>query len=288
MKSKKNIKVNYKIHFVSQTVNFQKKVIYKIIKIVLTGLVQTVKTWYVTVVVAAFFTLGALFQPITTTSSTNNIQTPVVPVVIEQISSNPSRLQETITKLSSSVDRLLSLYGNKSGKPPIAGGSGGPRSITHGSSIALNADHRESTEFKTFNDLETQLTPRSEDHLLTKHGHNFKINDQLPKPGNDQTGRYNSPRTRLNQENRKTLRSNLQSALKDSQQTQYLGKIEVRGESEFVGFVAYNSEFVDHSGHGVFIGIDMNVPKGELPKIIKAQPLSAAQAERLYIDKKLE
>jgi len=79
--------------------------------------------------------------------------------------------------------------------PSNPGCAGGPRSITVLSG-QLNSDS--STKLTAYDGLEAKLTDKSENHLTSKHGHKFGVDDPLTRNPNQKPTKYEQTRTRLN------------------------------------------------------------------------------------------
>jgi len=56
-----------------------------------------------------------------------------------------------------------------------------------------------------------RLTDKSTNHLTSKHGHNFGVDDRLPPNPNQKPTKYEQTRTRLNDENKAKVCQEIQS-----------------------------------------------------------------------------
>jgi hypothetical protein len=112
------------------------------------------------------------------------------------------------------------------------GNAGGPRSITVvGSAKSSDQTHDQNTRLMQAHDgRKAKLPQKSADHLLSKHGHNFGIDDKLPLEPNQKPTKYAQVRTRINKPNRKKFGDNLENILQDPDTKPY-PDVSMRGKS---------------------------------------------------------
>ena len=142
-------------------------------------------------------------------------------------------------------------------------GAAGPRSITVVRS--RRGDPNAFTKLKTYDGFEVKLTSKSEDHLTSKHGHDFGVTDVLPPPANQKPTKYERVITRLNIENKLTVREGIKNILLDANNDIY-DNVYIRG---IRGKIYHNDEFNNIVGihiEGKFAG-----------QVMRAQPISIEQ-----------
>lgn len=66
----------------------------------------------------------------------------------------------------------------------------------------LNGQQDNTRTISMYDGSQADITERSVDHLLSKHGHNLGIDDKLPPNLNQKPRKYEQPRTRVNAKNR--------------------------------------------------------------------------------------
>ena len=142
----------------------------------------------------------------------------------------------------------------------------GPRTI-----LLSKRGADKSTKLTTYDGFEAELTDKSENHLTSKHGHNFGVDDPLPLNSNQRATKYKQDpiRTRLNNENKAKCREGIKSSLSNPKSIIY-PNVNVRG---IKGRVYYDETIkcviVIHT-EGEFTG-----------QIKKAQPITEEQLENL-------
>lgn len=94
--------------------------------------------------------------------------------------------------------------------PYNPGCANGPRSITVLSG-QRNSDSL--TNLIAHDRFEAKLTDKSENHITSKHGHKFGVDDPLPRNSNKKPTKYKQTRTRLNNENKAKVRQEIKSIL---------------------------------------------------------------------------
>ena len=114
------------------------------------------------------------------------------------------------------------LFGRFSARPTPnpynPGCAGGPRSITVVSG-QRNSDL--STNLTAHDGFKAKLTNKSENHLTSKHGHKFGVDDPLPPNPNQKPTKYKRTRTRLNNENKAKVREEIKSILSNPKSDVY-------------------------------------------------------------------
>ena len=103
-------------------------------------------------------------------------------------------------------DRFTSRPALHPGNPGCAGV---PRFIK-----VLSGQHNSDKSIKltVYDSFEAKLTDKSENHLTSKHGHEFGVDDPLPRNPNQKLTKYEQPRTRLNNENKAKVREEIKSS----------------------------------------------------------------------------
>ena len=121
------------------------------------------------------------------------------------------------------------LFGRFSARPTPnpynPGCAGGPRSITVVSG-QRNSDL--STNLTAHDGFKAKLTNKSENHLTSKHGHKFGVDDPLPPNPNQKPTKYKQTRTRLNNENKAKVREEIKSILSNPKSDVYTD-VSIRG-----------------------------------------------------------
>lgn len=122
------------------------------------------------------------------------------------------------------------------------------------------------------------ITEGSVDHLLSKHGHNFNVNDQLPPNANQKPTKHQQIRTRVNAKNRQQFLDEAQRILNDKEFSEPFEDIRIRGIAGR-GYVYDNPDYPgiaqDDKIAALFIGIPEEGPfQGQIKKM---QPISAKQ-----------
>jgi len=172
------------------------------------------------------------------------------------------------------------LFGRFSARPAPdprnPGCAGEPKSITALSS-QNSPDYTETIE--TFDGKSMDVTNKSLDHLLPKHGHDFDIDDRLPVNPNQKATKHETSkiRTRLTPENRTRFRKNLKQFGQNETLVPYYD-VDIRGIKEDVYYCPITRRCIATI-------LDPNSGKRILTK---AQPLDRRQVERLETQHKLE
>ena len=144
--------------------------------------------------------------------------------------------------------------------------AGGPRSIT----VLLNQRNSdESTKLTAYDGFEAKLTDKSENHLTSKYGHKFGVDDPLPRNPNQKPTKYEQTRTRLNNENKAKVREEIKSILSNTNSDIY-SDVSIRGIQSQVYHCKDTNRLVGIHTEGEFAG-----------QIMKAQPISERQLELL-------
>ena len=124
-----------------------------------------------------------------------------------------------------------------------------------------------------------RLTDKSANHLTSKHGDVFGIDDPLPPSPNQKVGKFTKIRTRINKDNKKQFADTLEKILQDPNSEPY-PDVNMRG---IKGHGYYNENYGEH---GFFVGIHNEGKfKGQ---IMKAQPISEQQLEILQDENKMD
>lgn len=150
--------------------------------------------------------------------------------------------------------------------PRNPGCAGGPRSITV---LSGQRNSDESTKLTAYDGFEAKLTDKSENHLTSKHGHKFGVDDPLPRNPNQKPTKYEQTRTRLNNENKAKVREEIKSILSNTNSDIYPDVI-IRGIQGQVYHCKDTNRIVGIHTEGEFAG-----------QIMKAQPISERQLEFL-------
>lgn len=129
---------------------------------------------------------------------------------------------------------------------------------------------------------QADITESSVDHLLSKHGHNFSVKDQLPPNANQKPTKHQQIRTRVNNQNREKLINEAQTILNDKQFSEPFSDITIRGVKGR-GYVYANPNYPGIAENdaivGLFIGIHEEGPfQGQIKKM---QPVTEGQLEIL-------
>jgi hypothetical protein len=150
--------------------------------------------------------------------------------------------------------------------PRNPGCAGGPRSITV---LSGQRNSDESTKLTAYDGFEAKLTDKSENHLTSKHGHKFGVDDPLPRNPNQKPTKYEQTRTRLNNENKAKVREEIKSILSNTNSDIY-PDVSIRGIQGQVYHCKDTNRVVGIHTEGEFAG-----------QIMKAQPISERQLEFL-------
>ena len=142
----------------------------------------------------------------------------------------------------------------------------GPRSI-----IVLSGQRNSdsSTNLIAHDGFEAKLTDKSENHITSKHGHKFGVDDPLLRNPNEKPTKYKQTRTRLNNENKAKVREEIKSILSNPKSDVYT-HISIRGIQGRVYHCKDTNRVVGIHTEGEFAG-----------QILKAQPISERQLEFL-------
>jgi hypothetical protein len=150
--------------------------------------------------------------------------------------------------------------------PSNPGCAGGPRSITV---LSGQCNSDSSTKLTAYDGFEAKLTAKSENHLTSKHGHKFGVDDPLPRNPNQKPTKYEQTRTRLNNENKAKVREEIKSILSDTNSDIY-PDVSIRGIQGRVYHSKDTNRVVGIHTEGEFAGL-----------IMKAQPISDPQLDLL-------
>ena len=146
--------------------------------------------------------------------------------------------------------------------PRNPGCAGGPQSITV---LSGQRNSDKSTKLTTYDGFEAKLTDKSENHLTSKHGHEFGVDDPLPRNSNQKPTKYERTRTRLSNENKAKVREEIKSSLSNIESDIY-PDVSIRGiQGRVYHDERMNRVVVIHT-EGEFAG-----------QIMKAQPISDKQ-----------
>lgn len=164
-------------------------------------------------------------------------------------------------------DRLFGLFSARpTPDPSNLGCAGGPRSITV---ISGQRNSDSSTNLTAHDGFEAKLTDKSENHLTSKHGHKFGVDDPLPRNPNQKPTKFEQTRTRLNNENKAKVRQEIKSILSNTKSDVYTD-VNIRGIQGRVYHCKDTNRVVGIHTEGKFAG-----------QIMKAQPISERQLEFL-------
>lgn len=144
--------------------------------------------------------------------------------------------------------------------------AGWPRSITV---LSGQRNSDESTKLTAYDGFEAKLTDKSKNHLTSKHGHKFGVDDSLPRNPNQKPTKYEQTRTRLNNENKAKVLEEIKSILSNTNSDIYPDVI-IRGIQGQVYHCKDTNRLVGIHTEGEFAG-----------QIMKAQPISERQLEFL-------
>jgi hypothetical protein len=150
--------------------------------------------------------------------------------------------------------------------PYNPGCAGGPRSITV---LSGQRNSDSSTKLIAYDGFEARLTDKSENHLTSKHGHKFGVDDPLPRNPNQKPTKYEQTQTRLNNENKAKVREEIDSILSNPNSDIYFD-VSIRGIQGRVYHCKYPNRVIGIHTEGEFAG-----------QIMKAQPISERQLEFL-------
>ena len=150
--------------------------------------------------------------------------------------------------------------------PSNPGCAGGPRSITV---LSGQRNSDSSTNLTAYDGFEAKLTDKSENHLTSKHGHKFGVDDPLPRNPNQKPTKFEQTRTRLNNENKAKVREEIKSILSNTKSDVYTD-VSIRGIQGRVYHCKDTNRVVGIYTEGKFAG-----------QIMKAQPISERQLEFL-------
>ena len=150
--------------------------------------------------------------------------------------------------------------------PSNPGCAGGPKSITV---LSGQRNSDSSTKLTAYDGFEAKLTAKSENHLTSKHGHEFGVDDPLPRNPNQKPTKYEQTRTRLNNENKAKVREEIKSILSNTNSDIY-PDVSIRGIQGRVYHSKDTNRVVGIHTEGEFAGL-----------IMKAQPISDPQLNLL-------
>lgn len=150
--------------------------------------------------------------------------------------------------------------------PSNPGCAGGPRSLTV---LSGQRNANSSTNLTAYDGFEAKLTDKSENHLTSKHGHTFGVDDPLPPNPNQNPTKYEQTRTRLNNDNKAKVREEIKSILSNTKSDVYTD-VNIRGIQGRVYHCKDTNRVVGIHTEGEFAG-----------QIMKAQPISDPQLDLL-------
>jgi hypothetical protein len=150
--------------------------------------------------------------------------------------------------------------------PHNPGCTGRPRSITV---LSGQRNSDSSTKLIAYDGFEAKLTDKSENHLTSKHGHKFGVDDPLPRNPNSKPTKYEQTRTRLNHENKAKVREEIKSILSNTNSDIYTD-VSIRGIQGRVYNCKDTNRVIGIHTEGEFAG-----------QIMKAQPISDPQLDLL-------
>ena len=150
--------------------------------------------------------------------------------------------------------------------PHNPGCTGGPRSITV---LSGQRNSDSSTKLIAYDGFAAKLTDKSENHLTSKHGHKFNVDDPLPRNPNSKPTKYEQTRTRLNHENKAKVREEIKSILSNTNSDIYTD-VSIRGIQGRVYHCKDTNRVIGIHTEGEFAG-----------QIMKAQPISDPQLDLL-------
>ena len=113
------------------------------------------------------------------------------------------------------------------------------------------------------------MTDKSLNHLTSKHGHKFGVDDPLPRNPNQKPTKYEQTRTRLNNENKAKVREEIKSILSNTNSDIYPDVL-IRGIQGKVYHYKDTNCIVGIHTEGEFAG-----------QIKKAQPITTRQLKIL-------
>lgn len=151
--------------------------------------------------------------------------------------------------------------------PYNPGCAAGPRSVRFLGKQNSNSDS--STKLIARDGFEAKLTEKSLNHLTSKHGHQFGVNDPLPTNPNQKSTKHKQIRTRTNKKNNAKVCEAIQSVLSNPENEIY-PNVKIRGIQSRIYFCEETNRMV-----GIFT-------EGKLKdQIIKANEISDEQLEIL-------
>ena len=184
------------------------------------------------------------------------------------------------------------LYGNQQPGNHFGYGKGaGPRSITivgatqnAGSEkkqpLSGSWNYQNSPSYiekiRFYDGYEAETLNSSLDHLLSKHGHSFDINDAFPLNPNQKPTKYPQIRTKISSGNRDQFRGNIKEFGQNSDLTIFKD-LKIRGKLGRAYFCEETRRVVGISTEGPDAG-----------RIIKAQPLGEVQINILRTQNRLD
>jgi len=145
--------------------------------------------------------------------------------------------------------------------------------------MPISPAEKQARIIKAHDGFEAKLTDKSTNHLTSKHGHNFGIDDPLPPAPNQKPGEHAQPCTRINKVNKAKFGDRVERILEDPI-TQVFPEITIRGVPSRGYYTPEYNEF------GTFIGIHT---EGYFAgQIKKAQPVSAQQLKIFFDEKRMD
>ena len=176
---------------------------------------------------------------------------------------------------------LQGLYGNQQPGNHFGYGKGaGPRSITVTGATNSGYGSKNLPSYTEkiifFDGYEAEMLNSSLDHLLSKHGHSFGINDALVPNPNQKPTKYPQIRTRINSCNRDQFRENLKE-FGQNPDLIIFENVNIRGT---LGRVYFSEET------GRVVALETQGPNAG--RITKAQPISGVQINILRGQNRLD
>lgn len=110
-----------------------------------------------------------------------------------------------------------------------------------------------SKNLRTRDGFNVKLSEKSTNHLVSKHGHIFGIDDPLPPSSNQKPTLYPQTRTRVNNGNRKEFQDRLQNILLDPETNVYRD-VDIRGIKGRVYHCAKTDSIIAIHTEGEFAG----------------------------------
>ena len=133
----------------------------------------------------------------------------------------------------------------------------------------MSFSHSELSAIQAHDGFEATLTDKSKNHLTSKHGDSFGVDDPLPRNPDQKPTKFKQIRTRLNKANKATVSQEIERIL-SSPKTEVYPEVNIRGIQGRVYRCKDTNLIVGIHTEGEFAG-----------QIMKAQPISERQLEML-------